>query len=43
MTVPLAAVGGLPMGIQVVGQPGTDARMTAIARWMDAAVRRVVL
>ena len=43
VTVPLAAVGGLPMGIQVVGQPGTDARMTAIARWMDAAVRRVVL
>ncbi|MCJ2017051.1 amidase [Methylobacterium sp. E-065] len=43
VTVPLTAVGGLPMGIQVVGQPGTDARMTAIARWMDAAVRRVVL
>ncbi len=34
VTVPLTAVGGLPMGVQVVGQPGTDARVTAIARWM---------
>ena len=42
VTAPLTAVGGLPMGIQVVGQPGTDARMTAIACWMAEALRPVL-
>lgn len=41
VTVPLASVGGLPMGIQIMGQPGTDARMAAIARWMRDTVRPV--
>ena len=41
VTVPLIAVGGLPMGVQVVGQPGTDARITAIARWMGGMLRPV--
>jgi Asp-tRNA(Asn)/Glu-tRNA(Gln) amidotransferase A subunit family amidase len=41
VTVPLTAVGGLPMGIQIMGQAGTDPRMTAIARWMRDAVRPV--
>jgi Asp-tRNA(Asn)/Glu-tRNA(Gln) amidotransferase A subunit family amidase len=41
VAVPLTAVGGLPMGVQVVGQPGTDARMTAVARWMGEALRPV--
>ncbi|MEU7810804.1 amidase [Pseudonocardia sp. NPDC049154] len=34
VNVPLMAVGGLPFGLQVMGQPGTDARTVAIARWM---------
>lgn len=34
VTVPLTSVGGLPMGIQLVGQPHMDARTTALARWM---------
>jgi Asp-tRNA(Asn)/Glu-tRNA(Gln) amidotransferase A subunit family amidase len=41
VTVPLTAVRGLPMGIQIMGQPGTDARMTAIARWMRDTIRRI--
>lgn len=35
VTVPLCAVGGLPMGIQVMAQPHMDAQATAIARWMS--------
>jgi Asp-tRNA(Asn)/Glu-tRNA(Gln) amidotransferase A subunit family amidase len=34
VTVPLTTVAGLPMGIQVLGQPHSDARVTGIARWM---------
>jgi Asp-tRNA(Asn)/Glu-tRNA(Gln) amidotransferase A subunit family amidase len=34
VTMPLMAVGGLPVGAQVMGQPHQDAAMTAIARWM---------
>jgi Asp-tRNA(Asn)/Glu-tRNA(Gln) amidotransferase A subunit family amidase len=34
VTVPLTAVRGLPMGIQIMGQPHADARATAIGRWM---------
>jgi len=30
----LLGVGGLPVGVQVVGQQGEDARMTGIARWI---------
>jgi Asp-tRNA(Asn)/Glu-tRNA(Gln) amidotransferase A subunit family amidase len=41
VTSPLTAVRGLPMGIQLMGQPGTDARMVAIARWLRDAVRPV--
>ncbi len=38
VTVPATLVGGLPMGVQVMGQPGTDARVTAIARWLRDVV-----
>ena len=38
VTVPMTAVGGMPMGIQVMGQPHTDAAVTAIARWMVETV-----
>ena len=41
VTSPLTAVRGLPMGIQLMGQPGTDARMAAIARWLREVVRPV--
>ncbi|GAB2682371.1 amidase [Kribbella swartbergensis] len=34
VTVPVLSVDGLPVGIQVMGQPGSDARVTAIARWV---------
>ena len=38
VTVPMTSVGGMPMGIQVMGQPHADAAVTAIARWMHSAV-----
>jgi len=41
VTIPLTAVRGLPMGIQIMGQAGTDARVTAIARWVRDTVRPV--
>ncbi len=34
VTVPLMAQGGLPIGLQVMGQPHTDAQVTAHARWL---------
>ncbi|MGE0718972.1 MAG: amidase [Alphaproteobacteria bacterium] len=43
VTVPLVAVGGLPVGVQVMGQQHEDARMTAIARWMQGAVAPVAV
>ncbi|WAP60486.1 amidase [Streptomyces sp. S465] len=42
VNVPLMAVGGLPFGLQVMGQPGTDARMVALARWLGEAVAPVI-
>jgi len=42
VTVPLCAVGGLPMGIQVMGQPQMDAATVAIARWMAGAIAPVL-
>lgn len=41
VTVPLTSVSDLPMGIQIMGQPGADARMAAIARWMRDSVTPV--
>lgn len=41
VTLPLTAVRGLPMGIQLMGQPGADARIVAIAHWLRDAVRPV--
>ena len=42
VTVPLMSVGGLPVGVQVMGQQHEDARVTAIARWMLGAVTPVI-
>ncbi|HYD05039.1 MAG TPA: amidase family protein [Reyranella sp.] len=41
VTVPLMSVGGMPVGVQVVGQQHEDARMTGIARWLADTVKRV--
>jgi Asp-tRNA(Asn)/Glu-tRNA(Gln) amidotransferase A subunit family amidase len=38
VTVPLIAVNNMPVGLQIMGQPGMDARVTAIARWLAATV-----
>jgi Asp-tRNA(Asn)/Glu-tRNA(Gln) amidotransferase A subunit family amidase len=41
VTCPLTAVENLPMGIQIMGWPGTDAKVTAVARWLRDNVRPV--
>ena len=33
VTLPLMGVGGMPVGVQLMGQPHEDARMTSLARW----------
>jgi Asp-tRNA(Asn)/Glu-tRNA(Gln) amidotransferase A subunit family amidase len=43
VNLPLTAVGGLPMGIQVLGQPHMDARSVAYARWMLETLTPVVV
>lgn len=43
VTMPLLAVGGLPMGAQVVCQPGEDARAIAYARWLYTHTPAVVV
>ena len=42
LTMPLMSVGGLPVGVQFMGQQHEDARITAFARWMLGAVPPVV-
>jgi Asp-tRNA(Asn)/Glu-tRNA(Gln) amidotransferase A subunit family amidase len=42
VTSPMTSVGGMPMGIQLVGQPHSDAAMTAIARWMVGTIEPAV-
>jgi Asp-tRNA(Asn)/Glu-tRNA(Gln) amidotransferase A subunit family amidase len=43
VTMPLVSIGGMPVGVQVMGQPHEDARVTAIARWMLGALTPVVV
>lgn len=38
ISVPLMAVGGLPLGLQVMGQQHADARLTGVARWLSENV-----
>lgn len=40
VTVPLMSVGGMPVGVQVMGQQGEDARVTAFARWLATNVKQ---
>lgn len=42
VTVPLLAVDGLPVGVQLMGQMHEDARITALARWLWESVPPVV-
>jgi Asp-tRNA(Asn)/Glu-tRNA(Gln) amidotransferase A subunit family amidase len=42
VTVPLMSVGGLPVGLQVMGQQHEDARMTSLARWLLESIAQVV-
>jgi Asp-tRNA(Asn)/Glu-tRNA(Gln) amidotransferase A subunit family amidase len=42
VTMPLMAVGGMPVGVQLMGQPHDDARVTAMARWTLETITPVV-
>jgi len=42
VTMPLLSVGGLPVGVQLMGQQHEDARITALSRWMVGAVKPVI-
>jgi Asp-tRNA(Asn)/Glu-tRNA(Gln) amidotransferase A subunit family amidase len=42
VTVPIMAVGGLPVGVQLMGQQHEDARVTGMARWLNQGVAPVV-
>ena len=41
VTAPLMSVGGMPVGVQVMGQQHEDARVTGIARWLVDTIKRV--
>jgi len=43
VTMPLLSVGGMPVGVQLIGQQHDDARITAIARWLLDMVPPVVV
>ncbi|KMO36883.1 amidase [Methylobacterium aquaticum] len=39
ITMPLLAIRGLPVGVQVIGQPHTDDRLAGIANWITGHIR----
>ncbi len=41
VTVPLMSIGGMPVGLQLMGQKHEDARITGLARWFDETLKRV--
>jgi len=41
VTIPMMAVGGMPVGLQVMGQHGADAQVTALARWISDNIQSV--
>jgi Asp-tRNA(Asn)/Glu-tRNA(Gln) amidotransferase A subunit family amidase len=41
VTIPLIAQAGMPVGVQIMGQPNDDARVTGIARWVGENVEPV--
>ncbi|MGH8616899.1 MAG: amidase [Burkholderiales bacterium] len=42
VTVPLLAIGGLPVGVQLVGQQHADAGMIGMARWLGDNIPHVI-
>ena len=42
VTVPLIAIAGMPVGVQVIGQNHTDAALCGTARWLQHHVRPVI-
>ena len=38
--VMLMSVGGMPVGLQLMGQKHEDARITGLARWFDETLKR---
>jgi len=43
VSVPVMAVAGMPVGVQVIGQPHEDAKAMGIARWMAASAPAMVV
>lgn len=43
VTLPLMSIGGMPVGIQLMGQQHEDARVTGLARWMMGAMKPVAV
>jgi Asp-tRNA(Asn)/Glu-tRNA(Gln) amidotransferase A subunit family amidase len=43
ITLPILAIQGLPVGVQVIGQPHTDSALSGVARWMLGHIKPVVL
>jgi len=43
VTMPLLSVDGMPVGVQLMGQQHSDARITAMARWLLETVPPVVV
>jgi Asp-tRNA(Asn)/Glu-tRNA(Gln) amidotransferase A subunit family amidase len=42
LTLPLLGVEGMPVGVQLVGQPHEDEAVTAMARWLAAVAKTVI-
>jgi Asp-tRNA(Asn)/Glu-tRNA(Gln) amidotransferase A subunit family amidase len=40
VTLPLLTDGGLPIGVQLVGRRGNDARLLRTARWLAKTLQR---
>ena len=43
VTVPLMSVGGMPVGVQLMGQQHEDSRVTGLARWFSENLKRVAV
>ena len=41
VTVPLMAIENMPLGLQIMGQPHADAKITGIARWIASNVQPI--
>lgn len=41
VTIPMMSVSGMPVGLQTLGQPGQDAKIAGIARWLYDSIQPV--